>query len=153
MNVTEFFLNLVMAALTDHTASGSFNGPLESVYMGLYIAPTGGLSKSSTIANITEATYAGYARQAVTWYPPVVDAAGPETLNGQSLNFTPTGSTTPNTITGLFLADALTAGDLLAYMALPGIGVALSGPTQSLVAIPQFQLPFTPIYGMPTIIQ
>jgi hypothetical protein len=146
--VVTLFMQRVAQALIEHSTSGPFNGPLEAVWMGLYQPPTPNIGIHSTLANITEATYDGYARQPVVWYPPILSSSGPETLYGQDLNFSPTGSVTPNGITGIFLADALTAGNLLMAAVLPA-PVPLNGPTTALVVEPVFQMGLGQIYGAP----
>lgn len=140
-------LAAIMAAITEHASSGPFNGPLEAVYLGLYIAPTTTIHPNSLLSAITEATYDGYARQEIVWFPTYQDNAGPQALEGQSLYFSPTDATVGNVITGLFLATAETGGVLLAAQALGGIGYPLNGPTSALVVVPAFQLDPTANYG------
>lgn len=152
MYPTIFFLAEVMNALVLKVTGGNYTGPLNGVYLGLYQSPTANLNKSSLMAAITEATYGGYARQPLVWYPPFVDSAGPEAIQAASVNFVPSSSTTPNTITGLFLADALSAGDLLAWYPLPGVGFGMSSPQTAMQVMVPFQLPFTNTYGQPTIL-
>jgi len=143
-----YFLDQLFADLVELDVSSPFTGILEAVFMGLWVAPTPAPTPGLLMAGITEATYTGYARQAVVWFPRGIDALGRETMRAHNLNFTPSDSVTPNTITGVFLTDNATVGMghllLSAQLATP---VALNGASQSLNAKAVFQLPFTPIYG------
>lgn len=141
------FLLACLQALVEHDVSSPFNGPLEAVWLGLYQTGTSPINANSTISDIVEATYDGYARQEIVWSPPFIDLVGPYTLQGASLFFSPTGSTTPNVITGMFLATLVSAGVLLMAQALPGTGVVLDGPSSAFTTVPQFSLPFLQVYG------
>jgi hypothetical protein len=147
--VMQYFLLLVQSWLIKFPASAPYDGPLGAVYVGLAIAPTAGITWQSTMANITEANYDGYARQEVVWYPPYLAGGGPATLEGQSLHFAPTDATVPNNIIGVFLADAPTGGHLLAFASWPGTGAPMSNPSQALTVDAFFQLPFQLVYGGP----
>jgi hypothetical protein len=145
--VTTVLLQAILDAIYGHALPSGLVGPLDAVYVGLYIAPTAPINQNSLLSNITEATYDGYARQEIVWFPTFIDQAGPQTLEGASLFFSPTDATVPNTITGIFIASALTGGVLLAAQALATPGVPLIGPSNALTVVPQFQLPFQQIYG------
>lgn len=145
--VTAYFLNQILADLINAYSASHINGILEAVWLGLYITPTTPISPQSTLANITEANYDGYARQEVVWYPPYTDFAGPQTLTGVSMNFSPTDATVPNLITGLFLATAGTGGNLLMAQALASPGMPLQMLGESLILLPQFQMSYGPNYG------
>jgi hypothetical protein len=139
-------LAAMMNDVTESDASSGASGVLRSVYLGLGIAPTPAPASTLLMADITEATYTGYARQPVVWFPPYIDVLGPETLEGISMLFRPTDAVTPNTITTLFIASAITAGTLLLTAACSP-NVNLSDSTFALSAAPLFQLPFSQIYG------
>jgi hypothetical protein len=144
--VCALFLNQVLADIIGAGMSPS-GGVLHTAWLGLYIAPTTPITPQSTMLQITEATYDGYARQEIVWYPPYTDMLGPQTLTGQSLLFTPTDSTVPNMITGLFISSALTAGTLWMAQALASPGYPLQMVGESLVIVPQFQLGYLQVYG------
>lgn len=107
-------LNKLLTQSIQHAVAGPFSGCLDGVFIGLSVAPTTGLTPSSVLAAIHEATFTGYARQAVVWHPPYIESGGAEAIVSSSTYWTPTDGVTPNTITGMFLADALTNGNLLA---------------------------------------
>jgi hypothetical protein len=144
---TTGFLLACLNALVEHDVSSPFNGPLEAVWLGLYVAGTPPITANSVIGDIVEANYTGYARQELVWSPPFIDVRGPYTLQAASLFFSPSDSMVSNNITGLFLATLVTAGALNGAQALPSPGQVLAGPTNALTVVPQFQLPFLQIYG------
>jgi hypothetical protein len=149
--VTEYLLNLCLLSAYTGGGSSACIGPLEGVYVGLFTSPTPPLTQKTNLAGITEAAYDGYARQLVQWYPPFISFSGPYLLEGRSLIFTPTDSTNPQSITGVFLADAPTGGHYLAGLMLSPNNVPLTGPSQSMVVDAEFSLPFSPIYGGPDV--
>lgn len=147
--VTIAFLSLVLDQLAANGISVSSAAALQGLYFGLGIAPTPTPTPTTQMSDIVEATYTGYARQAVTWYPPFIEASGPFLLEGHSLKFTPLDAVTPNVITFAFLADALTGGKYLMGTLLPSSGIPLPGPLSSAIADPAFSLPFDQVYGGP----
>jgi hypothetical protein len=144
---SNFFLEKLLAQCIDHAVAGPFSGVLDGLYLGLGQIPTGTLSPSDGVSAITEATYDGYARLPITWKGPYTDGAGQQAIQSGAEYFTPTGSTTANTITTMFLADALTAGNLILSEVLPGGPYFLSGPTTALGMAVVFQLPQGSNYG------
>lgn len=92
------------------------------------------------ISSYVEADYAGYAREAVTWYPvSVTDGGEPETV-GRADEFRPTNSTVPNMVYGVMLIAE--DGGLLA------VGRFVDGPYPMQTAldqiIVQFRVRFSP---------
>ncbi len=147
---TYFFFESVLNDLIEQNPSSGVAPSLKGVYQGLYTAPTGTPTPASTMASITEANYDGYARQAVVWFEPFLDVLGPFNLQGANMQFRPTDAVVPNTITGAFLATAITGGNLLLAAAFVQ-PVALSGPLTALTISPVFQLAFTSNYGRPLV--
>lgn len=129
-------------------ASSPYDGPLAFVWVGLYVAPTPTFLPTSTMADITEANYDGYARQEVVWLPEIVNSAGDVIKKGQNMAFAPTDATLPNTITGAFLASAATGGNLIAGAAAP-TPIPLIGPPSGLFLVPVLQLTSGQVYGGP----
>lgn len=144
------FLLSCMFDLSGVETSASLPNVLEGVYLGLYQAPTPFPTPALVMSGITECNYDGYARQAVSWFPPFIDALGPVDLAARNLHFVPTDSTTPNTATGAFIASALTNGTLLlsAQFLAP---VSLQSILQACDVAAVFQLAFTANYGRPLV--
>lgn len=149
--VTKYLLNLMLLELAEQTGSGASLGPLFGCYVGLETAPTPPPSADTKMSDVTEATYTGYARQLVVWYPPFIQAVGPYALEGHSMNFQPSDGVTPNVITGVFLADALTAGRYLCGMSLGSVAVPLPDASTSMIVDAVFSLPFLQSYGGPDV--
>lgn len=137
---TTAFIIKVLAALIDHAIAGPYSGPLDGLYLGLSKNPTPTLNPSQGLASITEANYDGYARQAVVWHGPHSLGTYDQAIISGSLNFVPTGSVVGNQIVGMFLADALTAGNLLLSELLPNGPVFLNTPDNLLALAVNFQL-------------
>jgi len=98
-------LNLGIAEAAVDTAA-----ILDGVMVHLYqndITPT----PNRPIGDYTEATYTGYAAEALTWLAPTLNDAGQIEVIGTVGEFRPTASTVQNTIYGLYLTD--TAGAVL----------------------------------------
>ncbi|HEX8809734.1 MAG TPA: hypothetical protein VF760_12150, partial [Xanthobacteraceae bacterium] len=68
-------------------------------------------------------------------------------IDGASVQFQPIDGSIPNIITGVFLASALTAGSLLASLALPSPGVPLNDANGALIVLPRFCFDVTANYG------
>ena len=149
--VTKYMLALMLSELAEIAGSGSSLGPLAGCYVGLVTAPTPAPTNITKMSDVTEATYTGYARQLVVWYPPFIQAIGPYALEGHSLNFQPVDGETPNVITGVILCDSLTGGNYLCGMTLGAVPVPLPDQTRSLIVDAVFSLPFTQTYGGPDV--
>lgn len=145
---TYALLQRLLLAAIGHGGS-PVTGPLWQVWVGLYQTGTPPVTPQSTMGSIVEATFDGYSRQQASWFPPFESAAGPELLVGQDLFFQPTGSVIPNTITGVFMADAFYGGTLLAGGIAPNGPINVFGPTSAIKIQPQFSLSTNLIYGAP----
>lgn len=95
---------------------------------------------TSVLANFVEATFDGYAKQAVGTYPtPYIGADGFIHLTWPSVQFTMTGSTTPNTISGWGLTNtAATVWNGGNNLPAP---VQMQGPPDGIIVVPDI------IYG------
>lgn len=145
--VTYLFLFRALVDLVERIPSGGYSGVLNTTWLGLYQPPTVAINANSTMANITEATYHGYARQPVVWFQPIQSSAGVEAVYGVNLFFQPIDTVVPNTITGVFLADAAYGGNLLMAQQLPAPGVAFPGPQAGMSVKPAFSMGVGQIYG------
>lgn len=145
----QFLLSLAYD-LAGVETSASLPSVLTGVYLGLFQAPTPVPTSNLVMSGVTECNYDGYARQAISWFPPFVDAAGPIDLAGHNLHFVPTDSTAPNTATGVFIASASTGGVLLLSSLLVS-PVGLQSILQAVDVAPVVQFPFTANYGRPLI--
>jgi hypothetical protein len=144
---TQHFLQGLAAAAIANVASGGYTGPLKTAYLGLCIAPTPAFNQLSLITTITEANYDGYARQEIMWGTTYQSSSQLQVIPGGSLVFQPSDSTVPNTITGAFIADALTAGNLLMGLLLPPPGVPLDSAEAALELLVRFGLDFNGNWG------
>lgn len=127
---------LILDALTAMKAVG---GDLNGAKVGLY-TNVHQPSKGTLLADLTQATYTGYALVAIaTWGAPFLDPIGNPTMVGNHIQFQPTDGAVPNTITGWFIVDS--AGtDLLIACALP-TPVVLADASHALIVEP------TVVYG------
>lgn len=141
---TRALLADILADITQ-AASGTA-GHLHAVFLGLYVAPTPVPNVNLLMADITEATFTGYARQAIVWGPPYVSQAGYEAMDAGSLHWQSSDAVTPNTITGVFIASAITAGVLLAAMKFDN-PVALPDQFHLLDTLTRFALDPTAFWG------
>lgn len=140
-------LQLACAGLNEHVASGSYSGPLYGAYLGLGVAPTPPFTELSVIGNVTEPLYTGYARQAIVWGTTYETAGQLQVLPAGSLTFQPSDAVHPSTITAVFIADALTAGNLLAGLLLPTPGVPLADATAALTLLVRFGMDYNGNWG------
>jgi hypothetical protein len=144
---TQRLLQLAAAGLINHTASGNYDGPLRGAYLGLCIAPTPAFTELSTISSLTEATYTSYARQAIVWGTTYESAQDLQVIPAGSLVFQPSDAVTPNVITGVFMADAVSAGNLLCGLLFPGGGYPLPNAQSALEIAARFGLDFQGNWG------
>ncbi len=107
----------VLANMLADTVLGG-NGTLVGCYLGLFTAWPG-YSFTRVLADLTAANYTGYARQLLVFGTQGTDPDERPEVESASLLFSPTDGVTPNTIIGVFLADAVAAGNLLGVGLLP----------------------------------
>lgn len=83
IQLTSYLMNLLSTQITGHAGSGGYSGGLYNGTLILFtnqIAPT----PYTIVANLTEATYSGYARQtAITWGSPILQPDGTYTQLSQ----------------------------------------------------------------------
>lgn len=102
------------AALGDLIATGATFDPA-AVFLGVATAiEPGGLA--TLLSDLTQATGAMATRQAVTaWGDTMHLVDGSSAVEGPLMTFAPASSSESQTLVAWFLADALTAGNLIAY--------------------------------------
>lgn len=133
--VTTFLLQEILATIR---ATGAPFDPA-TTYVGLYTAVANN-QLATTMANITEATYTGYARKLSSPFSgPFIDASGNVFFQGGLEKFTGPSDGTGQNIQGIFIANALTAGDLLYFLDFQSL-VSLLLPTDALDFVMIFQL-------------
>ncbi len=148
MRIATKALVLAMAgAQKSHVASGAYSGPLYQPYIGLYTDFAPPPTPDSVLANLTEAAFAGYARQQITaWSGPSYSGGVAAEILGPLLEFTPSDGTAPQVILGVFWADALTDGNLLGVDPFDD-PFALPDQFTTLAWIAKLQLQITESYG------
>lgn len=100
------------AALARQTASG---GKLNGAKVGLIAAPFT-VGPGLLLADLTEATFTGYAQVTVAaWSAPAIGPDGTPSVDGGDVVFTPSDAVTPNLIYGWFLVDSGGSNLLYAY--------------------------------------
>lgn len=148
--LTYYMFSQMMADLTESGASPIGTGILEACFLGLAQVGSPPPTVSLTMGQVVEANYDGYARQEVVWFPTFVSGSGPQTIIGHTLFFAPTDDTVPNTITQVFLATALTGGQLLAASVVTP-SVIITTLDAAMVVKPLFSLPLGGPYGQPDV--
>jgi hypothetical protein len=111
---------------------GFLNGAKVHLFSSPYVP-----SRSTPLADLTaiEANYAGYAAVAAgTWGDAIVLVDGSMQILAPSIQFTPSGSTSPNTIYGAYLTDA--GGTNLIYVEPFDVPVPLPDENSGLVYTP-----------------
>jgi hypothetical protein len=118
-------------------ALGPPAGPLNAVTCHLYqndVTPT----STSDVATFVEADYGGYATQPIVWGATFMNPDGNAETNGESLQFQPSSSATPNSIYGYFVTD--TGGALMFAERFSPAPRPMATPSDALVVVPVFTL-------------
>lgn len=106
--ITTSWMNLaILAAANEHVAAGNFDGPLSGSIMGLFVnnvTPTA----QTTLAELTPATFAGYAPVNLTWGSLLSEGNGAALLVSNLANFRATDGVTPNIVYGFYVIDKTT---------------------------------------------
>jgi len=115
------------------------DGILNGALVGLYTNAPFIWTPKAKLADLTEATYTGYARQAAAFLTPWINPVNQAEVAGDTLLFQPSGVlVTPETIVGYFIVDG-TGLILLGGDNLPA-PVPLSIPTDAVVIVPDFTI-------------
>lgn len=102
---TEYFDNLAALALKASVTSGDFAGPLTGSKVGLFvnnITP----GKSSIVSELTEASFAGYAKRSLTFGLPKRDENGNIGMDSGLSTWQPTDGVLPQTAYGYFVTNS-----------------------------------------------
>lgn len=118
------FCNVLENSLLNHTFGGTTYSPLATMYVGLSTA-----NPTDTGSLVSECTGGSYARVAITnnkttWS---ISSAG-SLSNAITITF-PTATASWGTVTYFFIADASTAGNVVAYGALSAAKTIDTGDT------------------------
>lgn len=93
-------------------AANNVDGIFSNAFVGLLTA-WDGWNPDMTLANLDQANFDGYTRQALTFSDPYTGSDGRAASISDLATWAPTGNNTDNSIIGAFLADANTDGNLL----------------------------------------
>jgi hypothetical protein len=128
-------LSDVLLPASQTVVAGTFN----TAYIGLFTAWPG-FSLGLQMGQLTEPGFGGYARQKVTWGDEGIDKnQRPQVMGGLS-QFQPSDSSATATVIGAFVADAATAGNLLAVGLLPQ-SIVLGTPVDLLALVGRLAIP------------
>lgn len=157
MQTSSCSLHLLQATLKTMLANASLATPGAGALKSAHVALATALPAYAPVvdpAAVTEADYTGDARLPIVWGTAGVGSDGRAALPGGSLTFSPTDSVKPNTIVGVALYDALTAGNLIGLANFDN-PVALIGPDSDLVLVPVVAMPAgdSPDYGSLSVIK
>ena len=112
---SSYYDSLVLSVLAEHVGSGGFSGPLYNCTLALFQNNLL-LSPATLFANLTEATYSGYARQTgVTWGVPILQPNGSFQILSDLHQFIAAAASNfaENTIYGWALIDTAATPNLL----------------------------------------
>lgn len=135
---TDYFMEQVLLQLSECEASAPFSGVLCGVYVGLATGVPPGLNRSTVLAQFTEAVFPGYARLPLTWRLPYFGTNGLWNLEADCVHWQPTANLAGQIQTSVFVASALSGGQLLLADVFPGPGVDLSNVQDALTMIVRY---------------
>jgi hypothetical protein len=138
--VSKSLLRGILADIADGTPPA---GKLSGLHVGLLTSPVGSITPETVRADVTEAAYTGYARQAVgTWSAVYDDANGRCNLEAPTQLYQPSDAAVPENITGVAYFDASTAGNLVGVDPFD-TPYPLPDQFSGLPIVPHASLPFT----------
>lgn len=119
LTMTTFLFGVLLANLSRVVTGGNYSGPLAAAKIGAFtnnITP----NAFTVLADLTECTFTGYAEGDGTPWGTALDSAdGSLSSLSPVVQFTASGTPTPEVISGIFLTDGATPPKLLAAAALP----------------------------------
>ena len=133
--------------------TSAHDGPLYQPWLGLYTAISPAANPASVRADLTEATFTGYARVQIAspYSGPSDDGGTTVELLGPLVVWTPSDAVTPNSIIGMAWFDASTAGNLLGLDPFD-TPVPLPDSTSSVKVVPRLVLDYDADYGAAVVI-
>lgn len=144
------YQRLALAAQWNHTVAGNFDGPIHGAYAHLVTAFAATPSDQTDWADVTEATYDGYAPQALVLpVTPLDTVTGPEGMCDLQ-TWTPTGAVTANVIVGIVYTDNAVAGNVLGIDLLDN-PIGLQGVDTGFGSVTLIDLPWS-TNGKPAVI-
>lgn len=102
---TLYFLNLVLSYLTDNAVS-SFSGILHGAKVMLFTNTGLNPTIFTTVSNLTEANFDGYAQIAITTWGSPLNLTNGGQIVGSTCTFSATDGTVVNQITGYAIVDS-----------------------------------------------
>jgi len=101
-----FGLKHLLDDMSADISSADYIGVLGQCQIGLF-TNWAGFSPDIALADLTEAAYTGYARQAVVWSSPYENTNNEAAMSSGDQVFRPTDSAAPETVIGAMLIDDL----------------------------------------------
>lgn len=131
---TNAFDKKVLDGLIASVTSGDYAGPLVGCKMGLFTNPITP-SKNTLYADLTVATFTGYALVALTYSAELTDGAGVQQLVSNLCNFRATGTPASEVLYGYFITDGNVSPVLYGLETFPSpIVVSVAGNGVSVVS-------------------
>lgn len=135
---SDYYFEQELLGESEDSVSSPFIGCLAGVYLALAVTPFPGLNRSTVLSAFTEASFAGYARQPITWRLPYFGLNGLWNLEGACIHWQPTGSDGTSLVLGAMIVTALTGGMYLMGLPFSSPGVPMSSIQDALTCIPRF---------------
>lgn len=149
---SDYFFEQSLLELSECGASYPFSGVLCQAYLGLAIAPVPGINRATILSQFVEASYPGYARLPLNWRLPYFGSNNLWDLEAVCDHFAPTANDPNQLIQALFIASAVTGGQLLMSMALPLPGIDMSDIQDALTVVVRFGMDPLANWGDATLI-
>lgn len=132
---TNAFDAKVLAGMIETVTAGDYSGPLVGCKMMLFTNPITP-QKTTVFADLTEATFSGYAQVALTYGGSLVDGNGTQELTSNLAAFRATGTPTSETLYGYGITDGGGTPVLLGAETFPSpIVVGTAGNGVSIVSL------------------
>lgn len=139
-----------LAAQWDHVVAGNFSGPAYNLHAHLVTAFTGSPTDQTAWADVTEATFHGYAVAAVVLPTAVIDSV--ESADGlcDMIVWAATDNVVPEVVIAIVYTDNAVAGNVMGIDVL-AVPQAMADATSGFGAVPIIDLPWQ-TNGKPAVI-